>query len=223
MKLSTLMVSLIAALGVQTAQAGLITVIVDDFSSGAIAAGGTFAVTSGGAFASVLPAPSPLPAVFAGVNFPILTVNANGLIGGGANLTYPGITIPASAGGAVLSYDMVFSNLGNPTTTLNQVDLNGTPTSYGAFTAPPVNTAVSYVSGDSVILKFVDNGALSWDIAIDNIKITFQCNGADDQKFDSVGAFKQGSVSCVPVPGSMGLLGLGGVALALAARRRKAK
>jgi hypothetical protein len=216
MKLSKIAVSLAMVGAAQAASAGVITVIVDDFNSGS---GGTFVATPAGSVTGTV------FSVGAGNN--VFTVSANAIVGGGATLSYtPGVTLPANAGVASLSYDMVFSNLGNPNSILNQVTANGTSTNYGYVGGPSGNptitTAVAYTSGANIVLNFVDNRALSWDLAIDNIKVSFNCNAVADTTYNSISAYVTGSSSlrCVPEPGSMALLGLGGIAAAFAARRR---
>jgi PEP-CTERM motif len=106
-------------------------------------------------------------------------------------------------------------------------DLTGTIT--------PV-TGAGYVSGAAINLAFNASLTKSWDVSIDQLGVTFECANAAALKpsttYTSAATYaisEVGQGACgtpvvtVPVPGSLALLGLGGIALGLVARRRSIK
>lgn len=227
MKLSKIALSLAMVGAVQAASAGVITVIVDDFNTAGVR---PFVASNGSLTFGVVDSTTGVGFVGNNANG-VFSVNAGSFIGGSGTLTYtPGVVLPANALGATLNYSMVFSNLGNPNPPpiLNIIEANGTTTNYGAVGGlsgnPAISTAVAYTSGDNIVLKFVDNRAVSWDLAIDNVGVSFVCNSVADKTYTSISDYtsvlRGQGIQCVPEPGSMALLGLGGIAAAFAARRR---
>ena len=87
----------------------------------------------------------------------------------------------------------------------------------------------AYTNNAAVALSFNGTGTRSWDVAIDSIGVSFNCaNLAADTtvSYSNLASFFSGrnnSCAAVPVPGSLALLGLGGIAAGLVSRRRAAK
>lgn len=222
MKLSKFAVAVSTAFIAQASSAALISVQIDSFDGPGLALGGTFQVTSitpndPNAVAytvNALGSPSRL-AVSAqdGYNFQAkLTYDATVNLGLASLATYAGTN------GAVV-YSIVSNDLGGGSITPGAGVTVAGPS--GPFSPP-------YVLGSTFALSFNSNGTSSWDVSIDNIGVQFECSSvARPVSYTSIAAFTtaMGKNSCatVPVPGSLALLGLGGIAAGLVSRRRAAK
>ena len=219
MKLVKIAAALAAAFAAHAASAAVITVTVDDFSTATTAG----AVTSTGTSTWASGAPNNVFSV------------SNTLFGTGTvTLTYnPGLlALPTGATNAQIMYTVVANdktNLTENASAVNTVTANGSASNY-TVVPPAVETVAPYTAGANIVLTFTSTATRAWEIAIDDLKVTYECGAAvEPTTFSSIGAFNvsmarnQSSCVPVPVPGSLALLGLGGFAAAFAARRRQVK
>ena len=204
----------------QVASAGVITVTVDDFSIAAFnQAGnnnrtGTFTAGSGTASTGGLVADFPTA--------PVLGISVDAFAGPTTyKLGYDGIALPGGATPGSVIFTVLRNNFGGDNGgTANTVNLNG-----GANTAlpsPTANVTLSPYAGGAFSLTFNNPPTRTWDILIDNVSVSFNCATAKDQSI-SLAQFNDTKISCtnnVPVPGSLALLGLGGLVAGLLSRRR---
>lgn len=225
MKLLKLVSAVAVALASQAASAGVIQVLVDDFNglgpitsnsptSTGLAAGGTFAfLTANNGAAVAIPSAGLTSSVNDGGSGRF-AVNAANEYTYTASLTYtPGLTLAAGAT-ATLQYNVVTSDLGG-----------GSITPGGVVPAGGAAFLPSYTGGN-IVLNFASNATKSWDFSLDLLQINVTCaNEASTTGTISIADYNRlygSKTSCanVPVPGSLALLGLGGIAAGLVSRRR---
>ncbi len=221
MKLSKIALSLASALATSAAMAAPITVLIDDYNyfAGPLAAtlpnastalgpnGATWlwtSVTPDNAFNRAATSVGMNGSAFI-FNNPV-DVTSAGTLSYLAGFNYA--VLGGTAGTGSFNYSVVSNDLGAGTIT------------------PASGTA--YVSGAAINLAFSSSGTKAWDASIDQLGVTFECaNSASLQGTTfKIGDLKAGACTPpvrVPVPGSLALLGLGGIALGLVARRRSIK
>jgi hypothetical protein len=223
MKLSKLMAALSVGFMAQAASAAVITVIVDDFNGGGPSQAGLF-----------LPFTSPATAglTAGGVYTPgvaqSLAYLANGSfnfaagvdVGATGTLSYnPGVNY-AAIGGVVGSGKVVYTVVDSD---LSGNTINGNPVNVIQSPATQI-FADTYASNATISLVFNGTTTRAWDVAIDSIGVSFECGAPGAAREITLAQFAQ--LSCrtaVPVPGSLALLGLGGIAAGLISRRRATK
>ncbi len=226
MKILKLVSAVAVALASQAASAGVIQVMVDDFNgvgpitsasptSTGLAAGGSFsfltAANDGGAVA--IPSAGLTSSVNDGGSGRFAVNAADGYTYT-ARLTYtPGLTLAAGAT-ATLAYTVVTSDLGG-----------GSITPGGIVPAGGAAFLPSYTGGN-IVLNFASNATKSWDFSLDMLQINVTCANENSTTGPiSIADYNRlygQKTSCanVPVPGSLALLGLGGIAAGLVSRRR---
>jgi hypothetical protein len=225
MKILKLVSAVAVALASQAASAGVIQVMVDDFNgvgpitsnsptSAGLAAGGTFEFLSANNGAAVAIPSAGLTSSVNDGGSGRFSVNAADGYTYTARLTYtPGLTLAGDAT-ATLQYNVVTSDLGG-----------GTITPGGVVPAGGAAFLPSYTGGN-IVLNFASNATKSWDFSLDMLQINVTCaNETSTTSPISIADYNRlygQKTSCanVPVPGSLALLGLGGIAAGLVSRRR---
>jgi hypothetical protein len=224
MKLSKIALSLAAALATSAAMAAPITVVIDDYNyfagplfvpAGALPSASTALGANGATWVWTAISPDNAfnrAATSVGMNNSAFIFNnpvdvtAAGTLSYLAGFNY--VALGGTAGTGTFSYTTVTNDLSAGTIT---------PTS-----------GSSYISGAAINLAFSSSGTKAWDVSIDQLGVTFECANSANIKGTT---FKIGDLAAgactppvtVPVPGSLALLGLGGIALGLVARRRSIK
>jgi hypothetical protein len=224
MKLSKIALSLAALLATGAAMAAPITVIIDDYN---YSAGPSFVPAGALPSAAVSLGGNGATWVWNSIT-PDTTFNrgstAVGMNGTAFTFSTPAADVVATG---TLSYLSGFNyaalggtaGTGSFSYTIVTSDLSGTIT--------PVSGS-AYVSGAAINLAFNASLTKSWDVSIDQLGVSFECANSANLKGTT---FKIGDLAAgactppvtVPVPGSLALLGLGGIALGLVARRRSIK
>jgi hypothetical protein len=230
MKLSKLMAALSVGLMAQAASAAVITVIVDDFNGNGTSQAGLFlpftspataGLTAGGVYTPGL-AQSLAYLANGSFNFAAgVDVGATGTLSYNLNLgvNNPGVNYTAIggvAGTGKVVYTVVDSDLANNTINGNSVNVIQSPATQ-IF-------ADNYASNAIISLVFNGTTTRAWDVAIDSIGVSFECGAPGAAREITLAQLAQ--LSCrtaVPVPGSLALLGLGGIAAGLISRRRATK
>lgn len=224
MKFTKLAAGLMTALAAQAASAGVITITIDDFNvDGAPSPLWDNWTTPGGgnwSWTSVTPgsAAALVQSYVSGGSFVINTPNESnftGTLAYGTTINYAGL---GGTDGKLVFRAVTSDNPGN---TINGVTI---PDGSGL----PATLSSSYASGGAIALSFVGAPVKAWDVSIDMIGVSFECAALGPNTYSDYKTFlgtlgRTNNGSCVPVPGSLALVGLGGVAAALVARRRLAK
>lgn len=213
---------LVTALAVQAASAGVITIVIDDFNyvnTPAPISQSGWTTSGGGTWTWNAINPSTAAGLVQsyteGAKF---VVNTPTGVTYQASLAYATTVNYAAFGGTngQLSFIVATSDQsGN--------SINGSPIPALTSPLPPLTFYNPYASGGAIELAFNGAPVKAWDASIDQISVTFDCASQSDGTFASLAQFLSQTKlsSCVPVPGSLSLLGLGGVAAALMVRRRK--
>jgi PEP-CTERM motif len=235
LKVSTLVSAVALALTAQAASAAVVTVIIDDFSIAANAAanGRTPSFTSGSGTATI-----ESDTLYPTSPFLNISVGALPTTGASFSLGYAGYALPTNATAGTVTFAALYNGVSGPvgSTTPNTVGLTSpTGTTLINVTdlvaATPVTTVGAYTGGAFAVL-FNTPATRSWDILVDNVGASFNCSGVGAPTANvsvSLADYKASNYTCgavvttVPVPGSLALLGLGGLALGFAARRRSSK
>jgi MYXO-CTERM domain-containing protein len=227
MKLTKLMASLGFAFAAQATSAATITVIIDDFNGTGTSMTGLYApfsssgLTAGGAYTSA----STFTLAYVQGGYFNLAVGTNALTTG--TLSYnPGI-----------NYNYFGGTNGQVLFTLADTDqaggiVNGHITPIIDIPATIIYQN-AYTNNASIDIVFNSAATKAWDVAIDNVSVSFDCAAARDNATLSLSQYlsiaeNQSSAgictpSQVPLPGSLGLLGLGGLAAGFVSRRRVQK
>lgn len=224
MKFNKLATSLITAFAVPAASAGVITITIDDFNVAAAPSplSANWTTPGGGSWTwtSVTPgsAAALVQSYVSGGNFVINTPNESNFAG---SLTYATTVAYAGIGGTNGKLVFTAVNSDNPGNSINGVSI---PDNSGL----PATLSTAYASGGAVALNFLGSPVKAWDVSIDMIGVSFDCGSVNSGAYASMSDFlsalrQNANGSCVPVPGSLALLGVGGLAAALVARRRQAK
>jgi PEP-CTERM motif len=230
MKVSKLVSALALAFTAQAASAAVITVVVDTFASVAPVNGRTFG------FIDNLGAPVLGANVNAGIASDLLFptspylsigVDPSPLVGASFLLSYSGFVLPANATPGVVTFTTLDDGIGKLANALgpaiNTVGVGPTGTTSTPLTPTTNVGAAGSYAGGAISILFNSPATRSWDILIDNVGATFNCAN-DFGANRSISLTDLATYSCpVPVPGSLGLLGLGGLVLGFAARRRSSK
>jgi hypothetical protein len=230
-------ISLVSSAMIGTAaNAGVITVVIDNFDGAALATPGTVNTT-------VLSNPdSRVPPITVGPTGGKFAIDLATNVAGEVMLSYGSVPLPAGYSSARISYIVTFSNLGNDSSTVLGVGgpntisiLGGATNSYLALpTSGSPNGVIDSLAfaGGKLDLMFRTSGARSWDLSIDSLELKVQCNGVADVTYGVTGTtaapvsglaayLKAVPASCgtVPVPASAALLAFGLLGFAF---RRKA-
>ncbi len=218
------------------AQAGVITIVLDDFNGSALATPGVSGIT-------VLGNPDGrTPPITATPSAGVFAIDLGTNVSGSVSLTYGTVNLPDFATQGKVSYRVTFSNIGNDPSTVSGVAGNNTVTVSGGvpntfpslpnLVFPTGVTADSLFTGGLLQVVFASAGSRSWDMSIDQLELSFQCANLADQRYDVTGspsapvsglsAYLNGApTSCqVPIPSSAFLLAAGLLPLALLRRRR---
>jgi hypothetical protein len=226
MKLSKLLVAISAAFVAQTASAGVITVLVDDFSANLNGRTMAFSVGSG---TSTIESQGAYPtSPFLNISVGATSTNPDNSNTSTFSLGYTGFALPTGASAGTVTFAALYNGFGGQTPVPNTVGL-GVPTTVNLvnatnFTAAGLGpfTTVGGYNGGAITILFNSPSTRSWDILIDNVSASFNCGAVADATV-SISQYAAGNYRCVPVPGSLALLGMGGLAAGLLARRRAAK
>lgn len=220
---------------VSSAQAGVITVVIDNFDAATLASPGLSSLT-------VLSNPYGATSS-AGTSAGTFVVDLGAGVTASVGLSYGNVPLPANVGWATLSYKVPYSNLGNlpvgsSASDENLITVSGTTTAFPrlpSVTSPTgVTVSVPFVAGG---LNFVFSTASSsaWDMIIDQVQLQIQCDAVADVTYGVAGtstapvsglvaylaAAPKNCAGKVPVPASAALIlaGLAGLAIR---RARKA-
>jgi hypothetical protein len=231
MKILKLVSAVAIALASQAASAGVIQVMVDDFNgvgpitsasptSVGLASGGTFEFLTGAFFNGTTTSGVAIPnagltsSVNNGGNG-VLSVSADAGYTYTARLTYaPGIVLPTGAT-AQLTYNVVRSD-----------QAGGSITPGGVVPVGDSGPYLGSYTGGNIVLNFASNATRAWDFSLDLLQLNINCaNEANTTGAISIADYtrlygQKTSCANVPVPGSLALLGLGGIAAGLVSRRR---
>jgi hypothetical protein len=211
---------------VTNATAGVITVVIDNFDSAALASPGLINTT-------VLSNPEArVPQITVGPTGGKFAIDLATNVAGDVVLRYGNVPLPTGYGSAQVSYVVTFSNLGNDASSVsgvagpNTISVSGgAPSNYSALPNlgnPNGVIGSTSFAGGNLELLFKSANARSWDLSIDNLELKVQCDGVADVTYGVTGtnaapvsglaAYLTGApktCGSVPIPTSAALLVFG--------------
>ena len=239
MKFSKFLAVPLMALGATAAHAAVVTVVIDDFNATASGVTRTmtgFSLPTGTGTGAAIVSDSAYTASATTSGSPALSIAVGQTPSAGNTYT---LSYSYAAGtfapGTVVDYGFnVLSNQSGTAAFPGSGAVANTVNTATLADQSAANAATSYFFGvapgaTSFNLVFNATATRAWDVVIDDVAVKLDCSTITaPTTFLSWAAFQRavGNTGCttsVPVPGSLALLGLGGIAAGLVSRRRAAK